>query len=98
MILKYSETNPSKLPKNIKKVFLKNQNEQRTYKLVNCNLALFIMLNRRRIGDVKFLKIKDFMDYHRCNFIDFEAALKESEVMLTKTYKLVFNRGKFSNP
>lgn len=43
--------------------------------LVNSILALLIIFDRRRIGNIKFLKI----GYHHSNFMDFEAALMETE-------------------
>lgn len=62
--------------------------------LVNCILALLIVFNRRRIGDVQFLKIADYKNDNRCNCIDFENALTDTEKMLTTKYKRVLNSGK----
>jgi hypothetical protein len=63
---------------------------------VNVTLALLIVFNRRRIGDVQFLKIADFQNDHRSNSADFENALTETEKMLTNKYKRVMNSGKGS--
>lgn len=69
-----------------------------TYKtFVHCILALVILFNRRRIGDVQYLKIKDYEKETRSNFTDFQSALTESENILTKKYKRVVNSGKGSN-
>ncbi|KAJ8926631.1 hypothetical protein NQ314_020995 [Rhamnusium bicolor] len=70
-----------------------------TYKLLaNCSLALLIVFNRRRIGDVQFLKISDYNHENRTNFVDFKSALSDTERMLTKKYKRVVNGGKGSRP
>jgi hypothetical protein len=63
---------------------------------VNVTLALLIVFNRRRIGDVQFLKIADYQNDHRSNSADFENALTETEKMLTNKYKRVMNSGKGS--
>lgn len=68
-----------------------------TYKLfTNCTLALLIVFNRRRIGDVQFLKISDYKKDQRTNFTDFESALTETEKVLTTKYKRVLNSEKGS--
>lgn len=77
--------------------FKNNEDDVETYKLlVNCTLSLLILFNRRRIGDVQFLKIKDYSNNAKTNFDDFENVLTESEKMLTKKYKRVINSGKGS--
>ena len=49
-----------KLANNSVSLFSTKKDDTETYKLlVNCTLALLIVYNRRRIGDVQFLKIKD---------------------------------------
>ncbi|KAI4468094.1 hypothetical protein MML48_2g00016495 [Holotrichia oblita] len=74
-----------------------NQDNRNTYKeLVNCILALLIVFNRRRIGDVQFLKLKDYERDKKTDFTDFECILTNSEKMLTKKYKRVVNGGKGS--
>lgn len=46
---------------NCKKLFLNNKDDEKTYKeLVQCVLALLIVFNRRKIGDVQFLKIESY--------------------------------------
>ncbi|KAK5648222.1 hypothetical protein RI129_003114 [Pyrocoelia pectoralis] len=74
----------------------KNEN-QRSYKLlVHCTLALLIVFNRRRIGDVQYLKIKDYQNDQKSNAKDFENALTNTEKILTTKYKRVVNSGKGS--
>ncbi|XP_043480488.1 uncharacterized protein LOC122510122 isoform X2 [Leptopilina heterotoma] len=63
---------------------------------VHCVLALIILFNRRRIGDVQYLKIQDYEKETISNFSDFKSALSESENILTTKYKRVVNSGKGS--
>lgn len=85
--------------KHCEDLFLKNTDTESLYKLfVQCTLALLILFNRRRIGDVQYLKICDYMAERRTNFQDFEAALSVTEKCLTKKYKRVVNGGKGSRP
>ncbi|CAG9827439.1 unnamed protein product [Diabrotica balteata] len=77
--------------------FINNEDDQNTYKLLaQCSLALLILFNRRRIGDVQFLKVKDYNDDRKTNFADFENALTEVEKLLTNKHKRVVNSGKGS--
>lgn len=70
-----------------------------TYKtLVQCTLALLILFNRRRIGDVQYLKIHNYLNDRKSNITDFENVLTETEKLLTKKYKRVVNGGKGSRP
>ncbi|KAI4463225.1 hypothetical protein MML48_4g00006583 [Holotrichia oblita] len=79
------------------KIFTEEKDDIKTYTLlVNCTLALLIVFNRRRIGDVQFLKIADYEKDHRSNFVDFENALTKTEKMLATKYKRVLNSGKGS--
>lgn len=80
------------------KVFTEHKDDTKTYKLlVNCTLALVILFNRRRIGDVQFLKIEDYKKDQRSNCAsEFESVLSETERMLTTKYKRVLNTGKGS--
>lgn len=64
--------------------------------LVQCTLSLLIIFNSRRIGDVQYLKIKDYNMDMRSNYDDFESALTETEKILTRKYKRVVNCGKGS--
>ncbi|VEN43773.1 unnamed protein product [Callosobruchus maculatus] len=83
--------------KECQKHFLENTDTDDTYKLfVNCTLALLVLFNRRRIGDVQYLKIKDYLSERKTNFKDFESTLSEGEKILTKHYKRVLNGGKGS--
>lgn len=75
--------------------FRKNEDDVETYKLlVNCTLAMLIVFNRRRIGDVQFLKVSDYNQDQKISFVDFEKTLSENEKQLTKRYKRVVNGGK----
>nr|CAH7712402.1 unnamed protein product [Callosobruchus chinensis] len=83
--------------KECKKKFQDNEDTEDTYKLlVQCTLALLILFNRRRIGDVQYLKINDYLSQRKSSFQDFESALSEGEKLLTKRYKRVLNGGKGS--
>ncbi|CAG9763730.1 unnamed protein product [Ceutorhynchus assimilis] len=77
---------------------MEQKDDSKTYKLlVNCSLALLILFNRRRIGDVQFLKIGDYKKDQRSNSVpEFENALSKTERMLTTKYKRVLNSGKGS--
>ncbi|KAB0804873.1 hypothetical protein PPYR_01843 [Photinus pyralis] len=80
------------------KFHMKEDNEH-TYKLlVQCTLSLLIVFNRRRIGDVQYLKIKDYTIGKKSNIKDFENALTEMEKALTTKYKRVVTGGKGSRP
>lgn len=86
-----------KLASNCEKIFLEKNDDAETYKkLVRCTLALLILFNRRRIGDVQFLKLKDYSREQISNYVDFESVLTETERVLTKKYKRVINGGKGS--
>lgn len=77
--------------------FLDYTDDVETYKLLTyCILALLILFNRRQIGDVQFLKIKDYKTEKKTLFSDFENVLSESEKVLTQKYKRVVNSGKGS--
>ncbi|XP_043463978.1 uncharacterized protein LOC122499596 [Leptopilina heterotoma] len=68
-----------------------------TYKtFVHCVLGLVILFNRRRIGDVQYLKVQNYERESRSNFTDFKKALTDSENALTTKYKRVVNSGKGS--
>ncbi|KAJ8956204.1 hypothetical protein NQ314_006764, partial [Rhamnusium bicolor] len=69
-----------KIANNCKQLFLNNEGDQNTYKdLVQCVLALLIVFNRRRIGDVQFLKIKEYQLEKKNYATDFESVLTETE-------------------
>ncbi|KAK4885857.1 hypothetical protein RN001_002128 [Aquatica leii] len=72
-----------------------NNGNEKVYKLlVQSALALLILFNRRRIGDVQYLKIQNYLDDKRSNTKDFENALTDAEKILTTQYKRVVNSGK----
>lgn len=79
------------------RLFSNNQDNLKVYKeFVESILALLILFNRRRIGDVQYLKLKDYQFDKKTNSVDFEGVLTETEKMLTKKYKRVLNGGKGS--
>nr|CAI5833328.1 unnamed protein product [Callosobruchus analis] len=83
--------------KECQKKFLDNTDTDGTYKLfVYCTLALLVLFNRRRIGDVQYLKVNDYISEKKTNFQDFESTLSEGEKILTKKYQRVLNGGKGS--
>lgn len=72
-------------------------NNVEAYKtLLNCTLALLILFNRRRIGDVQYLKLNDYSADRRSNVKDFENVLSQTDKILTTQYKRVINTGKGS--
>lgn len=77
--------------------FQNNTDSVQSFKLlVECTLALVILFNRRRIGDVQYLKISNYMAEQKSNFADFENALSHTEKVLATRYKRVLNSGKGS--
>ena len=67
----------------------------KSYKiLVECILALTILFNRRRIGDVQYLKICDYKSEQHSNYTDFENAISETEKILAQKYRRILNSGK----
>lgn len=80
-----------------KQAFEENRENPKIYKLLSqCTLALLILFNRRRIGDVQFLKLADYKNDRKTNFHDFQQALTESEKLLAMEYKRIVNSGKGS--
>lgn len=70
---------------------------EKSYKILSqCTLALLIIFNRRRVGDVQYLKIKDYKNDKKINYKDFEHVLTETEKILTQKYKRVINSAKGS--
>ncbi|XP_060533817.1 uncharacterized protein LOC132706479 [Cylas formicarius] len=77
--------------------FNQSLDDVETYKLlVRCSLALLIIFNRRRIGDVQFLKIEDYRRVRSTECKDFETTLSDTEKLLTKKYKRLLSSGKGS--
>ncbi|KAK4878626.1 hypothetical protein RN001_011132 [Aquatica leii] len=86
-----------KLAQDYGRQIVQNEDNIKIFKLfVQSTLALLIIFNRRRIGDIQYLKIKDYLDEHKTNFKDFESVLTEGEKQLTRKYKRVLNSGKGS--
>lgn len=63
--------------------------------MVNATLAL-ILFNRRRIGDVQYLKLSDYNNDQHNSCPNFENALTETAKMLTRHYIKVLNSDKAS--
>ncbi|KAJ8929701.1 hypothetical protein NQ314_017595 [Rhamnusium bicolor] len=86
-----------KIVENCEKAFKNNTASEKDYKtLVQCLLALLIIFNRRRIGDVQYLKISDYKNDQRSNYTDFENVLSSTEKVLATKYRRVLNSGKGS--
>ncbi|KAB0804418.1 hypothetical protein PPYR_01388 [Photinus pyralis] len=86
-----------KMAEDCVKKFVNHIDDIHTYKLlVQCSLSLLILFNRRRIGDVQYLKIQDYMRQNKSSMKDFESALTESEKALTAKYRRIVNSGKGS--
>ncbi|KAK4879781.1 hypothetical protein RN001_007927 [Aquatica leii] len=86
-----------KLAQDYGRQIVQNEDNIKIFKLfVQSTLALLIIFNRRRIGDIQYLKIKDYLDEHKTNFKDFESVLTEGEKQLTRKYRRVLNSGKGS--
>ncbi|KAJ8950709.1 hypothetical protein NQ318_012789, partial [Aromia moschata] len=83
-----------------KELFFNNNDNGITYKyLVQCVLSLLIAFNRRRIGDVQFLKLSEYQCDTNHTFTDFDSLLTNTEKILTKyneKYKRVLTSGKGS--
>lgn len=80
-----------------KEKFDNGNDDVNTYKmLVQCTLALVIMFNRRRIGDVQYLKLENYNNTCNSDYTDFNNLLTASEKMLATKYKRVVNSGKGS--
>lgn len=79
------------------KTFKDNVDTEKDYKtLVQCVLSLLIIFNRRRIGDVQYMKISDYKNEQKSNFKDFLETLSATEKVLAMRYRRVLNSGKGS--
>lgn len=86
-----------KIANECERAFLDNSHDVKIYsQLVQCTLSLLIIFNRRRIGDVQFLKISDYKNEKKSDYTDFQNVLTKTEKMLTAKYKRVVNSGKGS--
>lgn len=78
------------------KTLVENANNAKAYKnLVQSVLALTVLFNRRRIGDVQYLKIAEYLNNMCYSNLD-EFEISQSEKILTKQYKRVVTGGKGS--
>nr|XP_023028166.1 uncharacterized protein LOC111516220 [Leptinotarsa decemlineata] len=68
-------------------------------KLTECVLSLVLLLNRKRIGEIQYLKLStynsDISHYQQEEFVD---SLSDAEKILTKNFKRVVTAGKGSKP
>lgn len=68
-------------------------------KLTECVLALTLLLNRKRIGEVQYLKLKTYLIEDRvAQQTEFIETLSENEKFLTKSFKRVVTGGKGTRP
>jgi hypothetical protein len=68
--------------------------DKNAFEMLNkCTLSLS---NRRRIGDVQYLKINDYKEDRKASrtYTDFENPFTKAEKILTTQYKRVVNSGK----
>ncbi|CAG9817738.1 unnamed protein product [Phaedon cochleariae] len=77
-----------------------NKNLQSAFRrLTECVLALTLLLNRKRIGEVQYLKLKTYNTDVQPNEQDeILKAISESEKILCKNFKRVITGGKGSKP
>ncbi|XP_074031301.1 uncharacterized protein isoform X2 [Leptinotarsa decemlineata] len=74
-------------------------NKKHFKNLVQASLALTILFNRKRIGDVHYTKLTTYTESaNSINQEECEKALTESEKILTKYYKRIVTGGKGSKP
>lgn len=68
-------------------------------KLSECIMALTLLINRKRIGEIQFLKVHTY-GAHRtsCQSEEFLESLTESEKILAKNFKRVITGGKGGKP
>ncbi|KAJ8953433.1 hypothetical protein NQ318_023552 [Aromia moschata] len=59
--------------------------------LVQALLALIIIFNRKRIGNVQYLKISEYKNDQKSNYTDFENALSSTEKILATQYRRVLS-------
>nr|CAI5845355.1 unnamed protein product [Callosobruchus analis] len=66
-------------------------------KLTECVMALTLLINRKRIGEVQYLKLKTYSNHEEINYAEeFLESLTENENMLAKHFKRVVTGGKGS--
>uniref|UniRef100_A0A6P7GX39 Uncharacterized protein LOC114343359 n=1 Tax=Diabrotica virgifera virgifera TaxID=50390 RepID=A0A6P7GX39_DIAVI len=77
-----------------------NINVCKEYRRLSENvMALVILLNRKRIGEIQYLKIKTYGENQTNSYqSEFVEALTETEKILAKTFKRVVTGGKGSKP
>lgn len=68
-------------------------------RLLECVFALTLLLNRKRIGEVQFLKVETYeTSVNQNEREEFSKSLSETEKKLTKNFKRVVTLGKGSKP
>lgn len=81
-------------------VLKETPNNKKEFKnLVEASLALTVLFNRRRIGDVQYTHLKTYTTHKATNNQEeCESALSETEKVLTKHYKRLVTGGKGCKP
>ncbi|KAI4455379.1 hypothetical protein MML48_9g00013103 [Holotrichia oblita] len=80
---------------------LENSNNNKIYykQLTQCILAKTVLFNRKRVGDVQYLKIETYnKSYSTVNPECFHQALTEVKKIISKNHKRVITGGKGSKP
>ncbi|KAK9685896.1 hypothetical protein QE152_g37600 [Popillia japonica] len=80
---------------------LENSDNNKIYykQLTQCVLAKTVLFNRKRVGDVQYLKIENYnKSYSTVNPECFDQALTEVEKIISKNHKRVITGGKGSKP
>ncbi|XP_018578165.1 uncharacterized protein LOC108916403 [Anoplophora glabripennis] len=68
-------------------------------KLSECVLALTLLLNRKRVGEVQYLKVKTYTkEIPQNHQEEFLLSLTDAEKVLTKNFKRIITGGKGSKP
>lgn len=76
-------------------ILKKDQLKKQYRKLSECVLALTVLLNRKRIGEVQYLTVKTYcLATSDSQQEEFFQSLTESEKMLTKSFRRVVTGGK----
>lgn len=80
-------------------ILLKNEDVSLNYKiLVECTLAIVLVFNRKRIGEVQFLKIENYIRQSTtANQDESLKSLSETEKIISGSLKRVVVFGKGSN-
>lgn len=98
-LIQFQEYVVSQAKEAIRNIQIENELKKEYRRLSEAVLALTVLLNRKRIGEVQYLTVKtynsDMVDNQQEEFLN---SLTESEKILTKTFKRVVTGGKGSKP